>query len=440
MITRVLRRLTHFDARLVLAAGLLVSAAAVACDRAALLAPTQSTITLNASTRIVPLGGTSELQATVLENSGSPVPNGTTVRFTTSLGRIEPAEAQTRNGVATAMFVAGTESGTAQVRAISGLANGGTTTPGTGGTGTPTTTTTVANVVEIAVGAAAASSITLSANPSTVRASGSSVDVLAFVTASNGNPLGNVPVAFSATRGTITPVVANTDANGVAHTTLTASETTTVTATVGGGTAPGTGTPTTPAPTGTRTATLEIRAATVASFTLAVAPTTPAANQPVSLTITPAANTAPRVIVNWGDGTEQDIGAVSAARVVVHTYTNPGFYTITANGTSPEGDTFSNSIPVTVGQQPPVELTVTPTTGQIGTVFTFTVTPTTGAIISNVTIDFGDGTRQEFGPINTQRTVTHSYSTIGTKTITAEQTEANGGRVTRASVIVSVTN
>jgi hypothetical protein len=429
-----------FDARLVLAAGVLLSLAAYACDTAPLLAPTNSSISLNASTRIVPLGGSSELQATVLENSGTPVPNGTTVRFTASLGRVEPAEAQTRNGVATAMFVAGTESGTAQIRAISGLASGGGGSTTTGGT---TTTTTSANVLEIAVGAAAAGAITLSATPSTLRASGSSVEVLAFITATNGSPLAGIPVSFTATTGTISPIVTNTDSNGVARTTLTASAQTIVTATVGGGTAapPPTGTPpTTPAPpTGTRSASLTINVAAVPSFTLAVSPTQPAANQPVSLTITPATGTAPRVTVNWGDSVEQDIGIVSAPRVIVHTYTNPGFYTITANGVSAEGDTFSNSTAVTVGQQPPVELTVTPTTGQIGTVFTFTITPTTGAIITNVRIDFGDGTSQEFGPISSQRTVQHAYSTTGTKTVTVEQTET-GGRVTRATVVVSVTN
>lgn len=432
MLPRVPGRSSLFDARLAGAAVVLVCAVTVACDKAALLAPTNSTIQLTAGQLIIPPGGSTQLTAIVLENSGQPVPNGTTVRFTTTLGRIDPVEAQTSNGVATAMFLAGNDSGVADVRAISGLATSpGTntsptpTTPGTGGGTTPTTptnTSTAGNAVQIRVGAAAAQNVTLSATPSTVRASGSSVEVAAFVNDTNGNRLANVPVAFSTTRGTLDPGVANTDANGVARTTLTASETATVTARVGA-----------------QTATLEVRQATIASFTLTVSPTNPAAGQPVSLTITPAANTAPRIVVTWGDGNSDDIGAVSAARAVVHTYATPGFYTITAAGTSPEGEVFSNSTSVTVAQQPPVDLTVTPTTGQVGTVFTFTITPTTGAIVSNVSINFGDGTSQDFGAVSTQRTVTHSYSTIGTKTVTVTQTEVNG-RVTTATVTISVTN
>jgi adhesin/invasin len=436
MITRAFGRRFSFDVQFVLAAVLLViGAVTFACDSAPLLAPTQSTIQLTTTTRVVPLGGSAELQATVLENSGSSVPNGTTVRFITNLGRIEPAEAQTRNGVATATFVAGTESGTAQVRAVSGLASGGGGT--TTGTGTNQTTTAAANMVEIAVGAAAAGNITLSANPSTVRPSGSSVEIGALVNATNGSPLPNVPVSFSTTRGTINPIVANTDANGVARTTLTASETATVTARVGAsgtGTGGGTGTP----PPDPRTATLEVRASTVASFTLAVSPTQGAAGQPVTLTITPAANTAPRVTINWGDGTApQDIGVVSAVRGVVHTYTAPGFFTIEATGTSPEGDTFTNAIPITVGSSPPVQIQVTPTSGQANTVFTLTITPTTGALIDRIVVDWADGTVEDLGAISSQTTRQHQYSGTGNFTIRVDQFET-GGRRTTATVTVTV--
>ena len=442
MLTRAFARALSYDVRLTWTAVLLACAVTFACDRAALLAPTNSTITLNAATRIVPLGGQSELTATVLENSGSPVPNGTTVRFTTSLGRVEPAEAQTRNGIATAMFVAGMESGTAQVRAISGLASGGTSTGtgtgGTGGTGGTATPSTAANVVDITVGAAAARSVTLSANPSTVRPSGSTADITALVRDTNGNALPNVPVIFSTTRGIISPTVANTDAAGAAKATLSASETATVTASVTGATGGGTG-----ATGGTSgvSATIEVRASTVASFTLAVEPTNPSAGQPVRLTITPSAATgpAPRVSVNWGDGSVQDIGTVAAARSVTHTYGAPGFFTISATGTSPDGDEFSNAIPVTVAQQPPVQVTANPTSAPVGTPFTFTITPTTGALIQEIKINYGDGTEDNLGAISTQTTRQHTYSgPIGSRTVTVTQTETNG-RVTIATITITLT-
>jgi len=128
--------LSLFDVRVRTAAVAVACLAAFGCDKAALLAPTNSRITLTASSRVVALNGTTQLQATVLENSGSPVPNGTTVRFTTSLGRVDPVEPKTQNGVAIATFTAGNESGVAQVTAVSGLATGGTSTGGTGTGGT----------------------------------------------------------------------------------------------------------------------------------------------------------------------------------------------------------------------------------------------------------------------------------------------------------------
>lgn len=395
-------------------------AATAACDKAALLAPTNSRITLTASSRVVPLNGTTELQATVLENSGSPVPNGTTVRFSTNLGRVEPVESQTRNGVAVATFHAGAESGVAQVTAISGLATG---TTSTGGSGTSGSATTAGNVVEITIGAAAANRVTLSANPSTVRPSGSSVEISALVSDTNGNPVRQVPVTFSTTRGTINPTIVDTDANGIARATLTASETATVTARVGSGA-------------DNRTATLEIRTTTTPSVTLSVTPASPSAGQPVGLTVTPAANTAPQVTVEWGDGNSQDIGVVAAARTVTHTYGSPGFYTINATATQ-DGDTFSNSIPVTVAQRPPVQLTVNPPSGPLATNFAFTITPTTGALISNIVINYGDGQQDTLGAVSSQVTRQHRYSATGTFTATVTQTETSGN-VTAASVTVTV--
>jgi hypothetical protein len=441
MITREFRRAAWFDVRVKWPAFLMICAVSFGCDKATLLGPIGSSISLTAASQVVPPGGSTELTAIVLENSGQPVPNGTSVRFTTSLGRIEPFEAQTRNGVATAMFVAGGDSGTAEIRAISGLASapgtntGATPTPTTPAapgapgvnpaptTSAPTSTTSAGNVVRILVGAAGAQALTLSATPSTVSPAGSSVEVAAFVNDTNGNRLPGVPVTFSTTRGTLNPTVANTDASGVARTILTASEAATISARVG-----------------SQTATLEVRASTVASFTLAIAPTNPAAGQPVSLTITPAANTAARVIVNWGDGSSpQDIGVVAAARSITHIYGSPGFYTIEATGTSADGEVFTNAVPVTVAQQPPVAVRAEPTSGNLATNFAFTITPTTGALIQNIRIEFANEGSQDLGPLSTERTVTWRFQTTGQKTVTVTQTEVNG-RVTTATVTVTVTN
>ena len=70
---------------------------------------------------------------------------------------------------------------------------------------------------------------------------------------------------------------------------------------------------------------------------------------------------------------------------------------------------------------------------------TLSITPTLGAQIANITINFGDNTSQDLGPVGTQTVVPHQYTTIGQKIVTVTQREVNG-RVTLASVTVSVTN
>ena len=142
-----------------------------ACDTAQLLAPTRSTITISAPTQILANGGTAEITAYVLEEAGTPVHNGTTVRFSTTLGTIDPENAQTRNGLARAMFSAGGSSGIAEIRATSGSASGGTDN---------------VNMVRITVGAAAINTITLRANPGSVGPSGGAVELIASVVSEGG--------------------------------------------------------------------------------------------------------------------------------------------------------------------------------------------------------------------------------------------------------------
>ena len=100
---------------------LLTIAATAACDP--LVAPVASTISISATTTTVPPGGSTEVTAVVVEEAGTPVHNGTVVRFSSTLGRVEPEEATTTDGVARATFTAGSTAGTAKVTASSGAAS-----------------------------------------------------------------------------------------------------------------------------------------------------------------------------------------------------------------------------------------------------------------------------------------------------------------------------
>ena len=102
--------------------GLLAIVATAACDRDPLVAPVASTISVSATDTKVPPGGSTDVFAVVVEEAGTPVHNGTVVRFSTTLGRVEPETATTRDGVARATFTAGSTTGTAKVTASSGAA------------------------------------------------------------------------------------------------------------------------------------------------------------------------------------------------------------------------------------------------------------------------------------------------------------------------------
>jgi hypothetical protein len=201
-----------------------LAGAAAACDTVQLLAPTGSTVTLTTASAVVPTGGTTQVTAFVYESSGTPVQNGTTVRFSTNLGRVDPVETQTRNGYAAATFSAGDVSGIADVRAWSGA------TGGAGGEGENASAT---NVVQISVGAAAVETVLVGANPGSVPATGGTVELLATVVGANGRELSNVFVNFTSTEGQLGSARVPTDANGQARTTLTTNLTSQVTAAAG---------------------------------------------------------------------------------------------------------------------------------------------------------------------------------------------------------------
>src|ERR1051325_6765761 len=96
-----------FCGRVFRASFLALLAVGVACQKVPLLAPTGSTITLTASTTALSANGTTPIIAQVLESAGTPPHQGTHVSFVTTLGRIDPEEAETDlSGRVTATFVA----------------------------------------------------------------------------------------------------------------------------------------------------------------------------------------------------------------------------------------------------------------------------------------------------------------------------------------------
>ena len=375
-----------------LAAGLCASTAllAAACDSVPLLAPTQSTIVVSTNRVILPIDGEATISATLVEQSGTPVHNGTLVTFTTTLGVLDPIEGRTNGGTATTRLRSGGQSGTAEVGAISGSA--------------------VAEPVMIQIGAAAAAAVFLNATPGTVPAIGGSVNLVAIVTDASGNSLPGVPVSFTASAGSLSATNDITDGNGAAQSTLTTSRQTEVTANAGGQTA---------------TATVEVDAAPTA--TLSVTSTTPTSGQPTifSVTVNAGSNPVTAVTLDFGDGQSQSLGAATGSTSPSHIYDSPGTYVATLTVVDSEGQSITTSTSVVVLSAGPLDVTLsTSGTLQVNEVviFTATATPTSGTTtIDRYAWNFGDGTTVSTNGNSTS----HVYTSSGLKTASVTVTAAD---------------
>ena len=406
---------------------LLVLAALVAgagCHQSPLFAPTGATLTLSGSALILPLNGTAQITATVVETGGAAVQNGTTVTFTTTLGSFVSNTATTNAGRAVVTFNAGTQSGTATITAFSGSAG---TSGGTGGTGTSTTS------LSITIGAAAVSSVLVTASPASVSQLGTTPStVTATVLDGNNNGVSGVSVSFSSDQGTLTPQTATTDANGHAVTQLTTSQAATVTATVG-------------AKTGTTK--VSVYAAPTIAITAPTAPTAHVAAN-FTLTVTPGSGAGPisDVKVSFGDNTTPvDLGVVSGSINVSHAYASPDQYTVTVTVKDSTAQTVSASTPVTVYAAIPFTLSVTasPSTAIINnTLVVFTATPNAGApAILNYSWDFGDGSPK---PQPTVPFVSYTYTFVpnnqqSQQLLVSVTATGADGRVGYGSVAITVT-
>ena len=408
----------------------IVVGCAAACDKVPLLAPTNSTISLTTAAKVLPVNGSTTLTAFVTESSGTPVQNGTTVRFTTTLGSVQPAETQTVNGMAVATFMAGGSSGVADVRAISAG-------PGPGGsTGTTTTTTTAPNTVQITIGAAAVNTVTLRASPATVGPTGGTVELIAIVVGETGSGLSGIPVTFNADQGSLSAQTVTTDGTGEARTVLTTSQKTTATATAGLKTS--------------SAVTVDLRAGP--AITLACAPSTGTggcatiqagastntATVVFTVTKTSGSSNLRDVTIEFGDGNTQSLGTLSGGSVTIaRTYegptsSTPRAYTATARATDVNGETtfVTSSVGVIPRAQLTVQLEAKPAAGRL-VAFTATVA---GADVLSYTWDFGDGSTAT----TTAATTSHVFGSIGQRTAAVTVTTTDGRTATgRAEFIVT---
>ena len=319
------------------------------------------TVTLQANPTSQSVGASSTLTATVVDQFGNPVPNGTNVTFASNIG--EPiAPALTTNGLATSS-ISSTVAGTAFITATSGSASGSATVVFT--SGSPFTVTLQANPTSQIVGASSTLTATvvdqygnpvpngtnvtfasnigepiapaLTTNGLATSSISSTLAGTAFITATSGAASGSATVIFTPSSAFTVTLQANPTSQSVgASSTLTATVVDQFGNPVPNGTnvtfASNIGGPIAPALTTNGLATSSI-SSTVAG-TAFITATSGAASGSATVIFTPGS---PVTVTLQANPTSQSVGASSAlTATVVDQYGNP-----VANGTSV---TFTTSL------------------------------------------------------------------------------------------------
>jgi adhesin/invasin len=375
------------------------------CDQLPLSAPTDSIITLNVNTTVVPINGSAEIIASVTESAGTPVHNGTVVTFTSSFGTVEPRDALTQGGRATAKFIGSSQSGVARIGAFSGASR--------------------AEEIEIRVGGAAAERVAVRTDPATVPQAGGTVQVIAIVTDASGNPLPGAPVVFSVDNGILANTSGVTDQTGQVQTSVTTNRQTTVRANVAG-----------------KEGTSVI--SVVSAPTITITPPTGAlgVGVPLSFTVTAASPSGGSPIqllaIEFGDGTGvQNLGTPTGPTTVAHTFSAAGTFVVTATVIDITGQKATATVTVAVQRiLPTITLTPTPPTVAAGGTVTFAVVAapaTNGPPITEVLVT-------QNGAVVFRGTGSGSFSrqfnSAGTFTFEASATDTAGSTATTTSTVV----
>lgn len=288
----------------------------ISCARVNPTAPDESILYVSANPTSIPAGGTTSIVTVIgYKSTGIPLSDGTVIYFSTDIGTIDPTT-ETKNGKATATFTSDERSGVAHIYVTSGNA-----------TATP-------SPLEIVVGSAALSSLTIGANPSVLPPGGGRSKIIAAAFDDSGNTLSNIPVVFSTNGGTLDSggKVLYTNQNGEVKDYLTTSTDATVTATSGSITA-------------SVTVTVETNSPPTASFVFS--PTDPKVGNSVYFNASGSTDSDGYIVSykwDFGDGSK------GSGKTPSHTYSYAATFQVTLVVTDNDGATGATSQTVTVNE------------------------------------------------------------------------------------------
>jgi len=140
------------------------------------------------------------------------------------------------------------------------------------------------------------------------------------------------------------------------------------------------------------------------------------------------------VVVDWGDGQNQNLGATTGTVTVSHVFRSPGTYIVVGRVTDTAGNQVTTSTSVTVNPKPQPVVSITATTANptagVDMVFTASIAPVAGngTVIQSAAVDFGDGTSTPLGAVTgTAIALHHVYQNAGQYPVTLTATDSNGG-------------
>ena len=272
------------------------------------------------------------------------------------------------------------------------------------------------------------STITLTIDKTSVPIGGTA-QLTAVVTEASGTaPQNGTMVTFNSAFGTITPQEAPT-VGGIARATFTG--TASGTAKVGAFSGPAKATE----------IELKVGGAAAERITLRSEPSTLPANGGTVTIVANVQDSAGGTLPNTPVNFTTDNGTLSANSVNTDA-TGEARVQLTTNRTSKvTASAGSKTIDFTISALPAPSVTVTgcSATPLVGVAVNCTITPTVptgGAPITNVTVNWGDGTGdQSLGPITGATTVSHIYNRSDNFTVTATATDANGQRGTGSAAV-----
>lgn len=165
-------------------------------------AETKPIVTVVVNPNNIPVGEDSSATVTVVARNGdgTPAPAGLPVTLTTTLGNLDPSQTETdANGTVTSTLFAGLQSGTAEIAAFVASAD------------RATTNLTIRD---------AAAAISLQPNPTSIPRTDFEIELVAFISNTQGLPSEGQTVTFLSEVGSFENNVAFTDQNGQARVTL----------------------------------------------------------------------------------------------------------------------------------------------------------------------------------------------------------------------------